>query len=147
MSLIVLQDLCIGCGACDFSCHTDALVKTDSFLGVFEIDPYTCDDCGVCVDKCPEWAIVPDARFAACNGTGCPLHSQRLAGIECAVWHDRCPDCGTTLWREAGATELTCPKCQTGRKVSCPRTRMLETIPIGRLLAPDQRGAARSIVQ
>ena len=38
MSLMVRQDRCIGCGACDFSCHTDALMKTDSFLGIFEID-------------------------------------------------------------------------------------------------------------
>ncbi|MEI8241455.1 MAG: 4Fe-4S binding protein, partial [Actinomycetota bacterium] len=54
MSLMVRQDRCIGCGACDFSCHTDALTKMDSFLGIFEIDPYTCDDCMVCVGKCPE---------------------------------------------------------------------------------------------
>ena len=46
---------------------------------MFEIDPYTCDDCGVCVGKCPETAIVADERFPVCNGLGCPLHSTRLA--------------------------------------------------------------------
>ena len=135
MSFTVLQDRCIGCGACVFSCHSDALVKTDSFLGVFEIDPYTCDDCGVCVGKCPETAIVPDDRFPVCNGHGCPLTSQRLADTECAVWQQRCPDCGTTLWREAGASEFVCPKCDNGRKVSCPKTRLLATIPFGKVVA------------
>jgi ferredoxin len=129
MSLMVLQDRCIGCGACDYSCHTDALTKTDSFLGTFEINPYTCDDCGVCVGKCPESAIVADDRFPVCNGHGCPLHSNRLAGTECAVWQEQCPSCGTTLWMEPDATEFRCPKCDMQRKVSCPRTRLIELIP------------------
>jgi ferredoxin len=129
MSLMVRQDRCIGCGACDFSCHTDALTKTDSFLGIFEIDPYTCDDCMVCVGKCPENAIVLDERFPVCNGHGCPLHSDRLAGTECAVWQETCVTCGTTLWLEAGADHYHCPKCDAHRKVSCPKTRLLTIIP------------------
>lgn len=126
MSFKVLADRCIGCGACDYSCHTDALTKTDSFLGLFEINPFTCDDCGVCVTKCPESAIVVDDRWPVCNGRGCPLHSQRLAGTECAIWQETCSNCGTTLWRDASATEFTCPKCDFGRKVSCPKAHMLE---------------------
>lgn len=126
MSFQVLQDRCIGCGACDYSCHSDALTKTDSFLGLFVIDPFTCDDCGVCVAKCPEAAIVADPRFPVCHGHGCPLTSQRLTGVECSIWQERCPTCGTTMWREAGSDESTCPKCDTGRKVSCPKTRLLE---------------------
>ena len=51
---MVREDRCIGCGACDFSCHTNALTKVDSFFGLFQIDPYTCDDCKVRVGKCPE---------------------------------------------------------------------------------------------
>jgi len=129
MSLMVRQDRCIGCGACDFSCHTDALTKTDSFLGIFEIDPYTCDDCMVCVAKCPENAIVLDERFPVCNGHGCPLHSDRLAGTECAVWQETCVSCGTTLWLEAGAEHYHCPKCDAHRKVSCPKTRLLTIVP------------------
>jgi len=129
MSLMVRQDRCIGCGACDFSCHTDALTKTDSFLGIFEIDPYTCDDCMVCIAKCPENAIVLDERFPVCNGHGCPLHSDRLAGTECAVWQETCATCGTTLWLEAGADHYHCPKCDAHRKVSCPKTRLLTIIP------------------
>jgi ferredoxin len=129
MSFKVLEDRCIGCGACDYSCHTDALTKTDSFLGLFEIDPYTCDDCGVCVRKCPEDAIVPDPLWPVCNGHGCPLHSNRLAGTECSIWQSTCPTCGTTLWREVGSADFGCPKCDSGRKVFCPKTRMLENLP------------------
>ncbi len=128
MSFKVLQDRCIGCGACDYSCHTDALTKTDSFLGLFEIDPYTCDDCGVCVRKCPEDAIAVDALWPVCHGHGCPLQSTRLAGTECAIWQSRCPTCGTTLWRDAGSDGFGCPKCDRGRKVFCPKTRMLSVV-------------------
>ena len=125
MSFKVLEDRCIGCGACDYSCHTDALTKTDSFLGLFVIDPYTCDDCAVCVGKCPEGAIVADAAWPVCHGHGCPLTSQRLAEVECSIWQARCPSCGTTMWSSGGG-DYTCPKCDDGRKVSCPKTRMLE---------------------
>lgn len=121
MSFQVLDDLCIGCGACDFSCPTGALTKTDSFLGLFTIDPYTCDDCGICVAKCPEAAIVPDPDWAVCFGRGCPLPTARLAGVECARWQERCPECGTTLWVRDG--ERSCPRCALGLKVRCPRTR------------------------
>jgi len=139
MSLMVRQDRCIGCGACDYSCHSQALTKTDEFLGLFEIDPFTCDDCGVCVTKCPENAIVVDERFPVCHGHGCPLQSQRLADTTCAIWQQTCTSCGTTMWREPDAHEWSCPKCDAGRKVSCPKTRLLQ-------IAPGQ-GAARSIVQ
>ncbi len=132
MSFKVLQERCIGCGACDYSCHTDALTKTDTFLGLFEIDPYTCDDCGVCVKKCPEAAIVPDPAWPVCNGHGCPIHSSRLEGTECAIWQQTCDTCGTTLWREPNGTDFRCPKCDEQRKVSCPKTRMLVEVPFGR---------------
>lgn len=129
MSYMVREDRCIGCGACDFSCHTDALTKIDSFFGLFQIDPYLCDDCAVCVGKCPEGAIVVDARFPVCNGHGCPLHSERLAGTQCAVWQQLCDSCGTTLWLEPDADHYQCPKCDAHRKVSCPKTRLLVSIP------------------
>ena len=77
MSLKVLEDVCIGCGACDFSCPTGALTKTDTFLGLFTIDPFTCNDCGQCVPKCPEQAIVADPEWPVCGGHGCPLTSKR----------------------------------------------------------------------
>ena len=127
MSLGVLEDLCIGCGACDFSCPTGALVKTDSFLGLFTIDPYTCNDCGLCVDKCPVGAIVADPAWPVCSGRGCPLTSARLSGFTCAYWRDRCPECGSTLWRQADGT-AACSRCGLGMRVSCPKTRQLERV-------------------
>lgn len=127
MSLKVLEDVCIGCGACDFSCPTNALHKTDSFLGLFEIDPYTCDDCGICVDKCPVLAIVPDPAWPVCHDRGCPLTSHRLEDFECSVWQQRCEECGSTLWRRTGEA-WTCSKCGLGMKVQCPKTRHLETV-------------------
>ncbi len=99
MSHRVIEDACIGCGACEFACPESALHKTDSFLGLFEIDPFTCNDCGDCVSKCPVVAIEPDPAWAVCNGRGCPLTSRRLAGVACSVWQQRCPGCGTTLWQ------------------------------------------------
>lgn len=140
MSLTVLADACIGCGACDYSCPTGALTKTDSFLGVFEIDPLTCDDCGRCVPLCPEAAIVPAPGWPTCHGRGCPLTSRRLAGIECAVWRERCPTCGTTMWRQApagaglptaaasaadGEAGWSCPSCGFHLAVHCPKDRLV----------------------
>lgn len=126
MSLKVVEDLCIGCGACDFSCPTGALTKTDSFLGLFVIDPFTCNDCGECVDKCPERAIVADPDWPVCEGKGCPLTSKRLAAVECAFWQERCASCGGTLWNIDG--EWRCSRCDAGMKVTCPRTRRLPAV-------------------
>lgn len=127
MSFKVLEALCIGCGGCEYSCRSDALHKTDSFLGLFVIDPLRCNDCAECVTKCPESAIVPDPEWAECQSKGCPLHSTRLADVECSVWQERCPDCGTTLWRQDGG-EWACPRCGMGRSVLCPRTRTLDRL-------------------
>ena len=107
MSFQVLEDVCIGCGACDFSCPTNALTKTDSFLGLFTIDPYTCDDCGICVGKCPVLAIVPDPEWPVCQGHGCPLTCKRLDDVECAIWQQRCPECGNTMWHRAKSADET----------------------------------------
>jgi len=121
MSLRVLEDLCIGCGACDFACPTGALAKTDSFLGLFSIDPYTCNDCGICVPKCPVGAITVDPSWPVCQGHGCPLTSKRLSGFDCAYWLHRCPTCGSTLWRSEGQ-RWTCPGCDLGMRVRCPKS-------------------------
>jgi len=126
----VVADACIGCGACEFACSTAALHKTDSFLGTFVIDPFTCNDCGDCVPKCPVSAIEPDPDWAVCQGHGCPLTSRRLAGVECALWQQRCPGCGTTLWQPPDAADWVCPRCDLQLKVSCPRTRKLDMFPI-----------------
>lgn len=125
MSFKVIADACIGCGACDFTCPTGALAKTDSFLGLFEINPYTCDDCALCVPKCPVAAIEPDPAWAVCHGHGCPLSSQRLAGVECAIWQHRCPNCGATEWRRSGTDPWQCSRCDMQMRVQCPRARQL----------------------
>ncbi|MFI5041969.1 MAG: 4Fe-4S binding protein [Acidimicrobiales bacterium] len=121
----MLAEACIGCGACEYACPTAALRKTDSFLGVFAIDPLTCDDCGACVPKCPVSAIEPDPAWAVCGGHGCPLSSKRLAAVTCAVWQERCPDCGTTMWQAEPSRAWSCPRCDLHLKVACPRTRQL----------------------
>jgi NAD-dependent dihydropyrimidine dehydrogenase PreA subunit len=115
MSFKVVENLCIGCGACDFSCPTGALEKTDCFLGLVAIDPFTCNDCGRGVDKCPERASVVDPAWPVCSGHGCPLTSQRLSDVECSFWQRRCESCGTTLWNQAGGSW------------QCPKTRHLES--------------------
>jgi ferredoxin len=100
------------------------LTKTDSFLGTFAIDPFTCNDCGLCVATCPEGAIVADPAWPVCHDRGCPLHSRRLGEYQCALWRDRCATCGTTLWTTPEGREA-CPRCELGMKVSCPKAHHL----------------------
>jgi NAD-dependent dihydropyrimidine dehydrogenase PreA subunit/ribosomal protein L37AE/L43A len=138
MSFRVVEDLCIGCGGCEYACPRGALTKTDSFLGLFVIDPFLCDDCAECVPKCPVFAIVADEQWAVCQGKGCPLTSNRLAGFECAVWTERCPKCGATLWRR-DADVWACSRCDLEMKVHCPRTRFLD--------APAPSTAARTTAE
>jgi ferredoxin len=125
MSLKVLADECIGCGGCEFACPTGALTKTDSFLGLFAIDPYRCDDCGKCVPKCPVDAIVTAEGWPTCFGHGCPLSSARLQGTECNIWQEACPTCGGPLWRAVDGAAWRCPRCDEDRKVGCPKLRHL----------------------
>ena len=129
MSLKVLVDACIGCGGCEYACPTGALTKTDAFLGLFAIDPYTCDDCGKCVPKCPEDAIVPDPEWAVCFGRGCALSSSRFEGYECTIWQECCATCGGPLWRSHSSAPWTCPRCDDGRKVGCAKVRHLTITP------------------
>ena len=51
-----------------------------------------------------------------------------LADIECSIWKERCPGCGTTLWRTAEHEMFDCPRCGHGMKVLCPRTRRMDEI-------------------
>jgi len=129
MAFKVVESLCIGCGACDYACTSSALAKTDSFMGLFAIDPYRCNDCSDCVPKCPEDAIVEDPDWVVCHGHGCPLSSDRLGMVECNIFADRCDSCGGPMWRNAGEA-WGCPRCDAGRKVGCPKIRMFDKVPV-----------------
>jgi ferredoxin len=135
MAFKVLETLCIGCGACDYACTKTALTKTDSFMGLFAIDPYRCDDCTDCVPKCPEDAIVVDPDWVVCHGHGCPLSSDRLGMVECNIFADMCVSCGGPLWRNDGDA-WGCSRCDRGRRVGCPKIRMFERFPV-----PDPIGS------
>ncbi len=55
MPVKVLEDTCIGCGACIGVCPVVALELNDSGKAVCNDD--TCIDCGACVGTCPVSAI------------------------------------------------------------------------------------------
>jgi ferredoxin len=125
-----ILDGCIGCGACESACEQRAISQSESFPVVYVIDPLLCNDCVECVRVCPIEAIVPDPVWAVCFGRGCPLGSSRYTGWECSQGLDRCPSCGSMLWRapggdwvcsscriKAGATGAKCPKAERARRI------------------------------
>ncbi len=52
----VVEDSCIGCGACAGECPVSAITVDD----VSHIDADTCIDCGACQGVCPVDAIVEE---------------------------------------------------------------------------------------
>jgi ferredoxin len=123
MALRVLGS-CFGCGACESACPSAAISQADSFAIVYVVDPLLCNDCLDCVRVCPVDALVPDPGWAVCLGRGCPLASHRYRGWECSQGLDRCPTCGSMMWRPPDG-EWACSACRsaTGIRVArCPKT-------------------------
>lgn len=125
MALYINKD-CIGCGPCEEACPRQAISKSDSFLGVFLVDPFLCNDCSdqpggpLCVNVCPVDALQPEPAFPVCHGRGCPLTSSRLGGYDCSEGNQRC-SCGNMLWRSEEDDAWRCSRCDMGMKVGCPK--------------------------
>jgi ferredoxin len=49
----VIDESCIGCGACMAECPADAIQEGDPYT----IDANLCTDCGACVEVCPTESI------------------------------------------------------------------------------------------
>ncbi len=127
MTLRVDDTECLGCGACEFACPSGAISQSTGFPVAYVVDPLLCNDCDECLSVCPVDGLVHDESWAVCHGRGCPLSSRRYAGWECSEGRDRCPACGSMLWR-APLGEWTCSSCRTVedgtvRGASCPKVR------------------------
>lgn len=116
-------DSCIGCGACESACRQQAISQADTFAVAYVVDPLRCNDCGDCLTVCPVDALVPDPGWAVCSGRGCPLGSSRYRGWVCSEGTERCPRCGSMLWRPP-AGDWVCSACRLGageRGARCPK--------------------------
>jgi NAD-dependent dihydropyrimidine dehydrogenase PreA subunit len=123
---------CLGCGACESACPQGAVTQGDGFPVAYEIDPLLCNDCERCLVACPVDGLVPDVQWAVCHGRGCPLSSNRYAGVECSEGREVCPTCGSVLWRAEGGT-WGCRVCAAtavgARAASCPKVKRAHRLP------------------
>lgn len=53
MAVIIDQDTCIGCAACESACPLDAISVADTAT----VDEDICCECGACISSCPMEAI------------------------------------------------------------------------------------------
>jgi len=53
----IINDECIGCGACEADCPVEAISEGD---GKYVIDPELCTGCGACAEVCPVEAPQPE---------------------------------------------------------------------------------------
>ena len=53
--LIVIEELCVGCGQCTLVCEEGALTAE---WGLTKVDDQLCILCGTCIDFCPVEALV-----------------------------------------------------------------------------------------
>lgn len=144
MSLTILPEVCIGCGACDFGCPTDAIHPPDQSAGpAFWIETNRCNDCGWCATVCPVDCILPDPDTIVCRGRGCPVADDGhgpVAGWTCSLQVERCATCGDPLWSATPDEPAACARCDLGLRVGCPKTLLLRKGRAGQ--KPPKRSAA-----
>jgi Pyruvate/2-oxoacid:ferredoxin oxidoreductase delta subunit len=130
VSLTILAEPCIGCGACEFGCPTEAIHRpaTSSASRAFWIETYLCNDCGWCPTACPVDCILTDPDTVICHQRGCPVAPTGrgpAAGFDCTEMASLCADCGEILWRQHETDPWQCPHCTIGMQVGCPKTAWL----------------------
>jgi len=54
MAFKIDEEQCIGCGVCESTCKTKAIIADND---KFKIVPEKCTDCGECSDVCPVTCI------------------------------------------------------------------------------------------
>lgn len=144
MSLTILADVCIGCGACDYGCPTGAIHPPGPGDGpAFWIETNRCNDCNWCTTVCPVDCILPDPDTIVCGGRGCPVApgaAGPAAGWWCSQMVELCPNCGDPLWAPTPDDPPACARCDLGMKVGCPKTLMLRKGRTGQ--KPTKRPAA-----
>jgi NAD-dependent dihydropyrimidine dehydrogenase PreA subunit len=145
LSLTIVADRCIGCGACDYGCPTGAIHAPGPGDGpAFWIETYRCNDCGWCPTACPVDCIVPDPDTIVCRGRGCPVADDGVgpvAGWWCSLQEELCPTCGDPLWARAEGEPAACARCDLGMQVGCPKSLWLRK---GRT---EQRPPKRSVAE
>lgn len=126
MSFYIVDEICIGCGACEYVCPTAAISRREdgAYRVTFIIDTMQCNDCDACPGACPVDCIHQDPESIICHGRGCPLNERSsLRDWECTELRDRrCTRCGNVLWREPGTRRWICFKCDAGHGL-CPKVR------------------------
>ncbi len=78
------QNKCTDCGRCEAVCRFDAVKQVD---GYYEISPYLCDGCNLCVLDCPVNAIHMEQQtvgewYVSSTEWGTMVHAKLIPGAE-----------------------------------------------------------------
>ena len=88
MAYRILEEKCVGCGACAWVCLFGAPMQANENGSVYRVDDKKCVSCGHCEEICPNSAIRPDENHRPIRKV--TIDPEKCVG--CSVCEHVCPE-------------------------------------------------------